>query len=191
MTAFNPALAARIAATGVPLSADWAPLSTVGPSRPTPAEAVAEALRMLRLYITPDPAGDRCTVPMGAREQSADYLRMWVELPLTQAEKQLADLAAENERLRDEVDGAREYVAFLNRATLPDLRRAAEGHKAGKERWRKRAEAAEARIGAVLDLCDREERNAMRWENPLPVPDWVAPVQRAALGDDKRTGAAR
>ena len=46
------------------------------------------------------------------------------------------------------------------------------------------------RINAVLDLCDREQRNAMRWEDPIPVPDWVAPVQRAALGDDKRPEAA-
>ncbi|MFD9630147.1 hypothetical protein [Streptomyces violascens] len=40
-----------------------------------------------------------------------------------------------------------------------------------------------ARLNAVLDICDREERNAVRWENPIPVPEWVAEVQRAALGD--------
>ncbi|BBC30068.1 hypothetical protein SGFS_013620 [Streptomyces graminofaciens] len=48
-----------------------------------------------------------------------------------------------------------------------------------------------ARLSAVLDICDREQRNAMRWENPIPVPDWVGPVQRAALGDDKRQAVAR
>lgn len=55
-----------------------------------------------------------------------------------------------------------------------------------------RAERDEAqeRLSSVLDLCDREQRNAMRWENPIPVPEWVAPVQRAALGDDQRTEAA-
>lgn len=47
-----------------------------------------------------------------------------------------------------------------------------------------------ARLSAVLDLCDREQRGAMRWENPLPVPEWVGVVQRAALGDDKRADLA-
>jgi hypothetical protein len=52
-------------------------------------------------------------------------------------------------------------------------------------------DALQARLNAVLDICDREQRNAMRWENPISVPEWVAPVQRAALGDDKRAEAAR
>jgi len=43
-----------------------------------------------------------------------------------------------------------------------------------------------ARLSAVLGLCDHEERNAMRWQDPIPVPEWVAPVQRAALGADWR-----
>lgn len=50
---------------------------------------------------------------------------------------------------------------------------------------------ADSRLDSVLNICDREQRNAMRWENPIPVPEWVAVVQRAALGDDKRTEAAR
>jgi hypothetical protein len=47
-------------------------------------------------------------------------------------------------------------------------------------------DALQARLNAVLDICDREQRNAIRWENPIPAPEWVAPVQRAALGDDVR-----
>lgn len=54
-----------------------------------------------------------------------------------------------------------------------------------------RETATAARLNAVLDVCDREQRNAMRWENPIPVPEWVAPVQRAALGDDVRKAGAR
>ncbi|GGV46243.1 hypothetical protein [Streptomyces spectabilis] len=41
------------------------------------------------------------------------------------------------------------------------------------------------RLSRVLDLCDREQRNAVRWENPVPVAEWVKPVRRAALGDAK------
>lgn len=52
-------------------------------------------------------------------------------------------------------------------------------------------DALQARLNAVLDICDREQRNAMRWQDPIPVPEWVAPVQRAALGDDVRKGGAR
>ncbi|MFB7647200.1 hypothetical protein ACFC0S_17110 [Streptomyces sp. NPDC056084] len=40
------------------------------------------------------------------------------------------------------------------------------------------------RLDAVLNICDREERGALSWENPIPVPDWVGAVQRAALGDE-------
>jgi hypothetical protein len=51
-------------------------------------------------------------------------------------------------------------------------------------------DALQARLNAVLDICDREQRNAIRWENPIPVPEWVAEVQRAALGDDVRKDGA-
>lgn len=97
----------------------------------------------------------------------------------------IRDLLAENKRLRAELDRRTEDVAFLERATLPELRRTVQHHIDGKQRWRDRAEKAEARLSAVLDLCDREQRNAMRWENPIPVPDWVATVQGLALGDIK------
>lgn len=78
-------------------------------------------------------------------------------------------LLAEVKRLRDELGqmrAARDVIAQLHRD-------------------------ADSRLGAVLDICDREQRNAMRWQDPIPVPEWVAPVQRAALGDDKRAEAAR
>lgn len=103
--------------------------------------------------------------------------------------RQLFDARAELAAVRKELDRRTEDVAFLERATLPELRRTIEHHKDGKQRWRDRAEKAEERLSAVLDLCDREQRKAMGWENPVPVPEWVAVVQRAALGDDKRTEA--
>ncbi|MGW2721346.1 hypothetical protein [Streptomyces sp. NPDC001492] len=105
------------------------------------------------------------------------------------AREDIRALLAELSAVRAERDEAREALAFLERATLPELRRTVQHHIDGKQRWRERAESAEARISAVLDICDREQRNAMRWENPIPVPDWVAPVQRAALGDDKQAEA--
>lgn len=52
-------------------------------------------------------------------------------------------------------------------------------------------DSLQARLNRVMDICDREQRNAMRWQDPIPVPEWVAPVQRAALGDDVREGGAR
>jgi archaellum component FlaC len=56
------------------------------------------------------------------------------------------DLKGEMGRLRQELDRAREDVAFLERATLPELRRTVEHHKDGKQRWRDRAEKAEAEV---------------------------------------------
>lgn len=40
----------------------------------------------------------------------------------------------------------------------------------------------EQRLAAVLDACAAAEHEATRWEDPLPVPDWVAAVRAAATG---------
>ena len=37
-------------------------------------------------------------------------------------------------------------------------------------------------LHAVYDVCDAAEKQAIRWEQPLPVPDWVALVRNAADG---------
>ncbi len=36
---------------------------------------------------------------------------------------------------------------------------------------------------AVHAVCDEAERQASRWEHPLPVPEWVATVRAAASGE--------
>ncbi|MFD4547198.1 hypothetical protein [Streptomyces sp. NPDC058466] len=59
------------------------------------------------------------------------------------------ELEGERDRLRVELDRRTEDVAFLERATLPELRREVEHHKAGKERWRDRAEKAEPERDAL------------------------------------------
>ena len=47
-------------------------------------------------------------------------------------------------------------------------------------------------LNAVYEVCDQAEKQATRWENPLPVPEWVAVVREAADGvradtpDDRR-----
>ncbi|MEU1787042.1 hypothetical protein ABZ553_14450 [Streptomyces sparsogenes] len=47
-------------------------------------------------------------------------------------------------------------------------------------------------LNAVYDLCEQTKKGASRWENPLPVPEWVTAVEEAADGqrpdnpDDKR-----
>jgi hypothetical protein len=53
-------------------------------------------------------------------------------------------LLAEVQRLKAELASAREDTAFLERNTLPELRRTVEHHQAGKQRWRERAQKAEA-----------------------------------------------
>ncbi|MFE9127049.1 hypothetical protein ACFYOF_16790 [Streptomyces sp. NPDC007148] len=37
-------------------------------------------------------------------------------------------------------------------------------------------------LDAVRDLCDEAEQRALRWEQPLPVPEWVSEVRKAAEG---------
>lgn len=47
-------------------------------------------------------------------------------------------------------------------------------------------------LNAVYDVCEQAEKQAARWEQPLPVPEWVAVVREAADGvrpdspDDRR-----
>jgi hypothetical protein len=38
-------------------------------------------------------------------------------------------------------------------------------------------------FNAVHDLCDKAEQEAKRWEHPLPVPEWVEEVRKAATGE--------
>ena len=38
-------------------------------------------------------------------------------------------------------------------------------------------------LDAVLDVCDKAEKQATRWESPLPVPEWVTGVREAASGE--------
>lgn len=81
---------------------------------------------------------------------------------------------------------AREYLLHMLCAT-----NAHADAEAILDRFERESDTA-ARLAAVLDICDREQRNAIRWENPIPVPEWVTTVQRAALGDDaRRAGGAR
>ncbi|MEV6854799.1 hypothetical protein AB0M89_13430 [Streptomyces microflavus] len=36
------------------------------------------------------------------------------------------------------------------------------------------------KLNAVRELCDQAAAQAARWENPLPVPEWVGAVREAA-----------
>ncbi|MFF6847060.1 MULTISPECIES: hypothetical protein [Streptomyces] len=38
-------------------------------------------------------------------------------------------------------------------------------------------------LNAVYDLCEQAKENAGRWETPLPVPEWVEAVEKAADGE--------
>lgn len=44
-------------------------------------------------------------------------------------------------------------------------------------------------LNAVYAVCDAAEKQATRWENPLPVPEWVALVRNAADGVTMRAPA--
>jgi hypothetical protein len=40
-------------------------------------------------------------------------------------------------------------------------------------------------LNAVFEVCRNAEKQAIRWENPLPVPEWVSDVRSAAAGEHK------
>jgi chromosome segregation ATPase len=56
---------------------------------------------------------------------------------------------ANTQRLTAELTRASEDIAFLERNTLPELRRTVQHHEDGKKRWRERAEKAEARVAEL------------------------------------------
>ncbi|MYR48866.1 hypothetical protein GTY83_07070 [Streptomyces sp. SID4928] len=66
-----------------------------------------------------------------------------------EAETSEAQLKGRVRGLRAQVDELEEQGRFLERNTLPDLNRQIEHHQGGKARWRKRAEAAEARVAEL------------------------------------------
>ncbi|MFI6117441.1 hypothetical protein [Kitasatospora sp. NPDC051164] len=47
------------------------------------------------------------------------------------------------------------------------------------------------RLDAVGAVCDAAEKQATRWEHPLPVPEWVAAVRAAANGEPAPSGPTR
>lgn len=63
----------------------------------------------------------------------------------------------------------------------PESHRAGCGCPADIADLRTRTAALEGRLLEVLAVCDRAERDSLRWEQPLPVPEWV-PLVRAAAG---------
>jgi uncharacterized coiled-coil DUF342 family protein len=78
----------------------------------------------------------------------------------TDASALLAELAAvraERDEAQRKLDARTEDVAFLERATLPDLHRQIQHHQDGKKRWRDRAEKAEAEVTRMTlaepELC--------------------------------------
>ncbi|MFF3928165.1 hypothetical protein [Streptomyces hirsutus] len=70
----------------------------------------------------------------------------------------LAELAA----VRTELDQAQESIDFLERNTLPDLRRQIQHHQDGKARWRERAEKAEARVAELEPAAVEDDPNDRR-----------------------------
>lgn len=51
------------------------------------------------------------------------------------------------------------------------------------EDWHQKAAVLHDAIERVRAVCDKAEHGALRWEDPLPVPDWVARVRRALVLD--------
>ncbi|NUP18338.1 MAG: hypothetical protein HOZ81_20095 [Streptomyces sp.] len=78
------------------------------------------------------------------------------------AENAATEMASRIERLRRELDGYKEQLDFLERTTLPELQRTIQHHKDGKQRWRERAEKAEARVRELERPAVEAERNEIR-----------------------------
>jgi hypothetical protein len=79
---------------------------------------------------------------------------------------------AKQDRLRADLEQAQ--------ADVERIRTRENGVRAVRRQALREVAAAEDRIAAVLAVCDQAEKGATRWEQPLPVPEWVAVVRAAA-----------
>ncbi|MFD3740496.1 hypothetical protein [Streptomyces sp. NPDC058629] len=115
-----------------------------------------ERFRFLCESITTDVGtGQLVAYGQHGRLRTADSQWIWTPNPRTHDDwkggawtdiTDWAYLLAEVDRLRARVAELEEQERFQERNTLPDLHRQIEHHKDGKDRWRKRAETAEARV---------------------------------------------
>lgn len=100
-------------------------------------------------------------------------------------------MAAEIRRLRAELATARErYTAGLRKADehvnamSEEVKRYADGEETPVlwsvyNAMHSRAATAEGCLTSIAALCDAAEKQATRWEHPLPVPEWVDAVRQA------------
>lgn len=75
---------------------------------------------------------------------------------LTQAQARVAELEATLERYVGQEPTVRDEMAYLHRC-----------------------------LNAVFSVCREAEKQATRWKDPLPVPEWVSTVRSAAAGEQE------
>lgn len=106
------------------------------------------------------PLRDLTPAQLGSDVKQLRGMAYGLAAQLEQARRIAVDLENENTRLTAELD---KYV--------------------GKEPTRdEEMQYLTSCLDAVLAVCDAAEKQATRWENPLPVPEWVETVRKAAEG---------
>jgi hypothetical protein len=76
----------------------------------------------------------------------------------TETTPSIAGLQAELERVQRERNGSKERLDFMERSTLPELRRTSDWNRDAMKRWRDRARTAEAEVQRLLG--ERADTNA-------------------------------
>ncbi|MFD5910306.1 hypothetical protein ACFWHL_16465 [Streptomyces massasporeus] len=111
-----------------------------------------------------------------------------VENAETVLEEDVPALVAEIERLRAERHTTNEALSDAaealraNRDHLSQLEAELAKYVGAEPTIAEEMEYLSGCLNAVRDLCDATEKQATRWENPLPVPDWVEQVRTATDG---------
>ncbi|MFE7954435.1 hypothetical protein [Streptomyces sp. NPDC057413] len=119
---------------------------------------------------------------------------------------ELAAVRAERDQAHDDMIGAN-LARWEEEQDNARLRLALKSAQRGRRQMRARVAELEAELAkyvgqeptiaeemaylsrcldAVHEVCDDAEKQATRWENPLPVPEWVARVRAAADGLEPR-----
>ena len=197
IAAANPTTVLALIADLAASHRSFTSMDQIAASEKARADAAEAEVERLTHLLGSHADGHLCTCTMLTGQTPWEPAE-WEQDPWCPTHPNMTIVIAEVERLRGVLsDAGVERVETENRADAAEAvarqyERERDAARAEVERLRAHYEAAlsaanthGAAVARVRAVCDRHERGALRWEHPLPVPEWIADVRRALDGGDE------